>query len=157
MVSSTKKDEVIASRYNIEITASDLKRIQNGNWFNNKIVDFYVNYLNEKLLHRMTHVGIVVLPSLFFSLIQAHGQVGDVSSNYHKVIELLIKKSEEIKKGEQNIFRLADRMFFVVNFTNTHWAIIEVLKANDSNRRPALDHGFEPMSIFSFIIRTKFG
>ena len=127
-----------------------MKRIQTGNWYNTKIVDFYTYYLNEKLGQKSTHGHTVVLPSLFYQPINAQAQDGDVSLNYQEVIELLIKKAEEIKRGEQNIFRNTDRMFFVANLIKTHWVIIEFQKAPAINNKLSHDYAFESMSILLF-------
>ena len=143
----TGKDEVIASRYNIQITASDLKRITNSNWFNTKLVDFYTYYLTEKLSQRSTHLHLAALPSMFFNPINPHVQSGDISMKYQEAIELLIRKSQEIKKGEQNIFKLVDRLFFVANLIKTHWVIIEVQKSSDYLKNNNKSQVFEAFSI----------
>jgi len=125
------KEEIIASRYNIQITASDLKRITNSNWFNTKLVDFYTFYLTEKLSKRPTHIHLAALPSMFFNPLNPHDQSGEIYTRYQEGIEHLIRKAQEIKKGEQNIFKLVDRLFFVANLIKTHWVIIEVQKSSE--------------------------
>jgi len=135
------KEEIVASRYNIQITASDIKRITNSNWFNTKLVDFYTYYLTEKLAQKQSHAHLVALPSMFFNPINPNNQIGEVSAKYQEAIELLIRKSQEISRGEQNIFKLVDRLFFVCNLMKTHWVIIEVQKNTGEPKR-------NPQSVF---------
>ena len=146
-LTSSRKDEIIASRYNIEINAGDLKRIQSGNFFNTKLVDFYVNYLNEKLRQKSSHVQSVALPSLFFNPINSKPESAEAGSNYQETIELLIKKANEIKKGEPNIFKLTERMFFVTSITNSQWVIVEVQRGAGMNKSPGLNVDYEALGI----------
>jgi Ulp1 family protease len=117
-------DAVAANRYRLPITYEDLLRLKPNTWLNDRIINFFNEYLIEKIdkikatnpLER-----IILYKSFFFSAITSGSVISMNNYNYSR-----IKNFTEKFTGEQCIFFNFARIGYIVNVNNTHWVFVVI-------------------------------
>lgn len=120
---NSTKEELIASRYNIEIKTNDLKNVNAGGHFSEKIINFFANFLNEKKQKLDKIYDKCVFDLTFFN---------QIFDNYEldKQKFKLCLKSIEAFLGAPYGFKKLKRVFFLGKSSSNKLYIIEYVKKN---------------------------
>jgi len=102
----------------------DLARLKPGAWLNDRIINFFNEYLIEKIeklkeenpLQRM-----VLYKSFLFSSLTNGGVISPNNYNYG-----LVRKFTDKYQGEKCIFFHFARIGYIVNVNNNHWVFVVI-------------------------------
>ena len=114
-----RNQEVFLQHWNIQLSSSDIEALIKGGYITKKILDFYVNYLNEKNKILNLNRGVFIF-HLETDLIQR-----DFSNN--SKTEQLCKQIKQ-KLPPKLEFRFLSRVIFVVEKESSKYLVVELIK-----------------------------
>eukprot|EP01083_Nonionella_stella_P166692 558048_1 len=105
---------------NIEVRVRDLQTLEEGQWLNDEVMNFYMALLQDRNLKRIKdnpkHICVLFMNTFFFTKLSSN------SYNY-KAVKRWTKKAKLKKKGlctMETIFEL-DKFIFPVHVNRIHW------------------------------------
>eukprot|EP01083_Nonionella_stella_P274581 932134_1 len=105
---------------NIEVNVRDLQTLEEGQWLNEEVMNFYMALLQDRNLKRIKdnpkHICVLFMNTFFFTKLSSN------SYNY-KAVKRWTKKAKLKKKGlctMETIFEL-DKFIFPVHVNRIHW------------------------------------
>lgn len=145
-IGSTILDDIPrAKRFNIDIYESDLKRLSNNEWFNDKLVNFWINLLTEvkalKLNGKFDQKAALIPSWCFSTLVKGRSidKITEDELDFKNASYFLQEKSREsgIKSG--NLLGMVERVFFIINISNSHWVMVESKRHLNRNVNSSLN------------------
>ncbi|ODQ82354.1 hypothetical protein BABINDRAFT_31423 [Babjeviella inositovora NRRL Y-12698] len=107
----------ILSKFNLDVTARDLKTLRNGKWLNDTVIDFYLSLLTDRCMKKGSKLPkSFAFTTHFFSTLKAKGHAG--------VARWAKRKKVDVTK--------MDYVFVPMNIQNAHWALAVI---NNKERR----------------------
>lgn len=97
---------VVKVRKSCDLLESDLQRLKDEVWLNDRVIDTYMELLQARNKVQLTK-NLVQRPSYFW--------------NSYFMTQLL--NNANVKRSLKSDLTQADKIFFPVNITNTHWAL----------------------------------
>lgn len=130
---STVLDDIPrAKRYNIDFFESDLQRLSSNNWFNDKLVNFWINLLTEVKslkLNGKFDQKTALIPSWCFSALTRSKPIDKISEDeldFKAASYFLQEKAREASIKSGYLLGMVERVFFIINISNQHWVMVEV-------------------------------
>ncbi len=115
------EEEILARRYGMTIKTSDMKNIIGGGSFSDRVMIFFLNFLNEKKgIIEKVYNSYIFDPDTTSYLFQSIGSKKFAFEKSHKMIEERLK----IKNG----FKTLKRAFFVAKSINSRYYLIEYFR-----------------------------
>ncbi|CAE7739236.1 SENP1 [Symbiodinium pilosum] len=104
-------DEVIASRFSVEVTRRQLECLRPGEWLNDEVINFYYKLLQERSKTGTTSPKCWFTNSFFWPKLSGNNK----EYNYKEVRRWTIK-------AKIDVFEM-DYIIFPMNIAETHWAM----------------------------------
>eukprot|EP00931_Biecheleriopsis_adriatica_P117029 TRINITY_DN92594_c0_g1_i1.p1 TRINITY_DN92594_c0_g1~~TRINITY_DN92594_c0_g1_i1.p1 ORF type:complete len:480 (+),score=93.91 TRINITY_DN92594_c0_g1_i1:50-1441(+) len=104
-------DEIVASRFNVEVTRRQLECLRPGEWLNDEVINFYYKLLQERGKSLSDAPKCWFTNSFFWPKLSGDNK----EYNYKEVRRWTIK-------AKVDIFEL-DHVIFPMNIGNSHWAM----------------------------------
>ena len=144
---STVLDDIPrAKRYNIDFFESDLKRLSNNEWFNDKLINFWTNLLTEvksiRLNGKFDQQCALISSWCFSTLTKAKplDKISEDDLDCKSASYFLQEKARESNIRSGFLLGMVERVSFIINISNSHWVMVEVKrpqnKTSISPKRP---------------------
>lgn len=63
-------DEVISEAFNLKVTRSDISRLQDSQWLNDEVINFYINIIMERNKSNHRYPKVFIFNTFFYPLLQ---------------------------------------------------------------------------------------
>ena len=125
---SRERNYMAATRYSLTINYDDLYRLKPYQWLNEKIINFYSEYLIEKMeglrYENNNRQSLLLFKSFFFATLTST-VISMQNYNYSRIIKFTSKYVDK-----DCIFYKFEKIGYIVNITDTHWVFVVIDNQN---------------------------
>lgn len=116
-------DTIRIKKYNIELTNYDLSTLKAGRFLDEKMMQFFAEFYNEKNNKCTYEKKIMVNPYKFFESLMPPGQeVSCARINYNSVKA----ETDRYRGKNKTIFDFFDKIVTIISLTDSNWLLVEI-------------------------------